>query len=259
MNQVDFIVVLFVFAFIGLAGVSIVNARQTRARLVSQKITQLKRRISELDEISLGIESLVTTTTPSRVVLEELYDTIQGMVQLDHDNQSLQTALSTAKKRLSEIKTRSKPDILYRLMASDASIAKAQYQISEAARIIRKRQATGRVEISEMNNLIGELSWANLMIVVITLTGQGHKAVRSGEVLKACAFYKKAQQAAMESTLGDERRHQFVRELTEILSNKRKNLSLQLMPETEFNVSESENTPALTLTAPDEVELPPVQ
>lgn len=235
MKTSDAIVIFLLVAFAALLCVSFINSRQTRARLINQKLSQLKRRVGDLEELSVALEALTGSTKLARVVLEDTIDTLNGMLQLDPNSQTLQLSRNTAEQRLRDLSAPEYKCNLYRLMNSDAAIARSQFHLNEAGRIVRKRQASGLVEVPEMNTYLQELSWAHLMVTVVSYVGQGHKAVRNGDVLKAYAFYRKAQQAAMGSTLPDERRHTIIKEVSEILGNKRKSLSTDLMPETEFN------------------------
>ena len=73
------------------------------------------------------------------------------------------------------------------------------------------------------------------MVGAISHIGQGHKAAIRGDMLSAHAFYKKAQQLLIQSPHPEPRRRRMIKELGEILSNKRKSLSLDLMPEDFYN------------------------
>jgi hypothetical protein len=234
MPSVTIIIICLVLAFLALISVSVINTRQTRARLINQRLAQQKRRVGELEELASAIESLSGSSELSRIVLEETIDTLKSMLQLDKGSQLLEINLDNALQRLRESQSGNLAP-MHRLMDSDAGIAKAQFQLSETGRIVRRRQAAGLMEVAEMNQHIQSLAWANLMVTVISLTASGHKALRSGDVFKAFAYYRKAQQAASGTNISDERRHRIIKELGEIINNKRKSLSLDLMPESQFN------------------------
>ncbi len=231
----NIIIASLILAFISLVSVSIVNSRQTRKRLISQRLSQLKRKVGEMEELAVALENLTGSVAIERIVLEEVIDTLNGMKQLSEESQTLDLNLQNAIQRAQEISGPAYSCSLYRIMESDATIARAQYHLSEAGRILRKRQAGGRIELAEMNTYIVELAWAHLMVSVISMIGQGHKAVRRGDVLRGFSFYKKAQEAAMASPISDDRRHQIIKELGDILANRRKSISIQLMPETDLN------------------------
>jgi hypothetical protein len=126
-----------------------------------------------------------------------------------------------------------------RLKGSDAQIARSQRSLEEAAGVIRKQQRSGKISLEEMNIFLSVLSWAHLMVDVISHVAQGHRAINRNDVLSGHAFYKKAQQLLMQSAHSDKRRHRMIKELAEILSNRRRALSEDLMPETRINPEES--------------------
>lgn len=235
MSNLNLVIVFLLLASAALLTVSVINASQTRKRLINQRIITLKRKVSELTELATALEKLTGSTELEKVILDETVDILNGMLQLSPNSQAVELTLETTLERINEISVPGYSVQLFRLMESDAQIARAQYILGEAAIIVRKRQASGSIELVQMNSYIEELAWANLTVPIVSLTAQGHKAIRRGDVLRAYAFYKRAQQDAMASPLGDERRHQFIRELSELQSNSRKSLSVSLMPETMFN------------------------
>lgn len=235
MSNLNVIIISLALAGIALFTVSFVNAQQTRKRLISQKLSQLKRKLSEMEELTATLENLTGNVAIARTIVEEVIDTLRGMQQLAPDSQSIELNLETNLQRLQDLNSSDYQCHLNRLLESDAAIARAHYMLGEAARIIRKRQDQGLLELAQMTAFIEEMAWAHLMVTVITLTGQGHKAVGRGDVMRAHAFYKKAQEAALQSNSGDQRRHQFIKELSELMSQQRVSISTSLMPETQFN------------------------
>ncbi len=235
MSNVSIILSCVAVAVFALIWVSVINTRQTRKRLINQRLMQLKRRVSELEELAVALESLLGSTRIATLILDEVADTLRGMIQIAPNSQTMELTLSNTLQHQQEISSASYQPQLNRLQETDAQIARAQYLLGEAGRVVRKRQSAGALEVSEMNHFIEELAWAHLMVGVVSLTAQGHKAMLAGNVLRAFAFYKKAQQSAASSTIADERRHQFIKELGEILANKRKSISLSLMPESGYN------------------------
>ena len=244
MSDTNAIVLCLLLVGAALLGVSAINARQTRKRLINQKIAQLKRKITELEDIAEAIEALTGNTTAARIVNKEIIDTLVGMRQLEPASPSLELKIDSTQQRIEEMSSPGYSCNLDRLCETDASIAHAQYLLGEAAIIIRKRQARGQIEQPQMTNLIQELSWAHLMVSVISLTGQGHKAMLKGDAMQAHAFYKKAQSSAKESAIKDERRHDWIRELGEIMSGQKKTVSLTLMPESRYNPDEKSTSAA---------------
>ena len=235
MDSFNFVIIFIVLACFALVSVSVINSQQTRKRLIAQRIVQLRRKVSEYEELASTIETYTGSTTIERVVLDEIVDSLHGMLQLEPDNLTIDLSIANTKARIQEIQAPGYTCQIHRTLESDAAIARAQYMISEAGRIIRKRQAANQLELSEMTSYIGDLAWAHLCVAMISLIAQGHRAVRRGDVLKGYSFYKRAQQAAMESTISDDRRHQIIKELTDIQSNRKKSISPALMPETHLN------------------------
>lgn len=235
MSNVSLIILCLVLVGIALLIVSFINAQQMRKRLINQKLAQLKRKVIEMDELTAATETLTGSTSIAKVMLEETIDMLRGMQQLSPDSQAVELQIETAMQRMNEVSTTDYRCVINRLMESDAAIARAQYLLGEAGRILRKRQNQNKIELALMTAHIEELAWAHLMVGVITLIGQGHKAVRRGDILRAHAFYKKAQEATKGSTLADNRRHTLIKQIADLMSNNRKSISTDLMPETQYN------------------------
>jgi len=235
MSSLDALLLCLAFAGFSLVTVSYVNRRQMRRRLISQKIEQMKRRIVELEEIVVTIEPLIESKFILIYILNELVDLIKKTRRLDPGSHYLEVNLASSEERLDLLHANKVKPELWRMLNSDAAIARARFALNEAGRILRKRQTLDELTPSELQMYIAELSWAHSMVGVITLIGEGHQAVNRGDVTKAYSYYKSAQQILMHSTHTDERRHQFIRELSEIMSNRRKAISLHLMPETNYN------------------------
>jgi hypothetical protein len=94
-----------------------------------------------------------------------------------------------------------------------------------------------------MNAFITELAWSHIVIKVFTYIGQGHRAMSKNDILSAHAFYKKAQQILSKSTHTNPDRHTMIKEISEMLANKRKSLSENLMPETHMNPLSGDSKP----------------
>lgn len=235
MSSLSTVVLLLALTSISLFLVSMINRRQMRARLINQKLNQMKRRVADLEELSATLEPLVETNRISKVVNDEAIDVINGMMRMSPGNAYFQMSLETAQQRDNELSDPHAKAPTFRLMESDAAIARSQYSLSEAARIVRKRQASEHIQVAEMDNMLRELSWANFMIKIASNIGQGHKAINRGDILRAFAYYRKALEVATEGGHKDERQTQIISEIGEILNNKRKALSPSLMPETQFN------------------------
>lgn len=239
MNPSTLLLVLVLLALMSLLIVSAVNQRQTRSRLIARRMIQMKRRVEELDEMALNLDRLVESPNLAERIIEEAIDMIHRMQKLDPKSQPLEVSLQNAEHLAEELHNPSRNREIYRLQESDAAIAKTLYQLNDAGRILRKRQARGSLELAQMEAYIQDLSWAHMMVGIVSNVAQGHKALNRGDILKAYAFYKKAQQVAIQTSHSDERRHKLIKEISDILANRRKFLSLEFMPENDFNPSEN--------------------
>lgn len=231
MSNTHIIISCLVAVGVALLTVSYVNSMQTRKRLIQQRLAQLKRKVAEKEELASVIEPLLGSTEIEKIVLEDILDTLKGMQQLSPGSTSLEISVESIIKRLDEVNDPAYHARLNRVLDSDAQIARARYQLGEAGRIVRKRQAAGLIELARMNTFIEELAWAHLMVLVVSLVAQGQKAMTNSNVLRAYSFYKKAQEGAMAGNVKDERRYQLIKELGEMQSGNRTSLSIDLMPE----------------------------
>ncbi|WP_045859930.1 hypothetical protein [Teredinibacter purpureus] len=235
MSSITLLVIFIIIAMISLIVVSAVNERQTRSRLIGRKLVQMKRRVDDLEEMAVTLDGLVDSPEIARHVNEEVIDLISGMIRLDPESQSLFVIKNTAEQLAEEFRNPNRPREIYRLQESDSAIARTLFLLNETGRILRKRQAAGKLEMAEMEALINDLAWAHMMVGVVSNIGHGHKALNRGDVLKAYAFYKKAQQVAMQTSISDDRRHEIIKEIGELMTNQRKALSEEYMPENHYN------------------------
>lgn len=231
------IVIFLVLVMGALLVVSYVNQYQMRSRLMSKKAVALKRKVSELEEMAAALESLVESLAIPKVVLEETQELLNTIEKLQPNDPYVEATRISTEQRIDELMDPAKQRKIYRAQQSDAAIARAKYLLNETALLIRRRQIAGKLEVVEMESFINELAWSSLMVVAITHIVEGHKAVSRGDVIKAYAFYRKAQQELIKSTVNEEVRHRMIKELGDILINKRKTLSQDLMPEIQYNPS----------------------
>lgn len=243
MSSIAMIIIFLILTSISLFFVSLMNRRQLRSRLVKQKLGQMKRRTTELEELAAQLETLVENPRVSIVINDETIDLLEKMISLSPLNAYYAMNLEGVRQRAEELSIPGREIETFRLMESDAAIARSHYALTEAAHIIRKRQASGQIQGAEMDVMLKDLSWANFMIKISSNVGQGHKAVNRGDILRASAYYRKAIEVATEAGHKDTRQNQIIFELGEILNNKRKALSISIMPETLYNPKEDSNAP----------------
>ncbi|WP_370978689.1 hypothetical protein [Agaribacterium sp. ZY112] len=239
MSDQSIVLICIALAIFALFFVSLINHRQMRHKLIHQRLVKLRKKVAELEELSVEVETLTGSRVITGILIDHIIDLLDGMLELAPSSQSLEITRENALARRDELHNSEFQVQLNRIRESDAQIARAQFALNEAGVIIRKRQAAGRLELSQMNQLIEELAWAKMMAAVVSLVVQGHKSMGGTDVLRGFSFYKKATQCAMEANSTDERRHKLIKELAELANNKRKALSLDLMPEAQFNPKES--------------------
>lgn len=229
------IVLLLTVTSISLLIVSFINRRQMRVRLLNQKSSQMRRRAADLEALSASVEPLLETNKVARIVNDEAIDLLKTILRISPSNAAVQISLARAKQRAQDLSSPQHKAPTYRLLESDAAIARAQFALAEAARIIRKQQAADKLQAAEMDALLRELAWSNYMIRIISNVGQGHRAANRNDSLRAIAFYRKALEVATEAGHKDERQNQIIAEIGEIMNNRRTALSTHLMPETIHN------------------------
>ena len=235
MNTIAIIVLLLTLAVLSLLVVNFVNRRETRRRLVTQKISNLRRRIAELEEMAATLEPLLESTQVPRAINDEIITHIEHIMKLEPGNEYMEPTLTAAKALSEDLALEKRSCQLMRALSSDAQVARCKFQLNEAARLVRKGQMQGRIDALEADTFVKELSWALMMIDVITYVNQGHISIKQNDVLKAYGYYKHAQQTLIANPHSDQRRHRLIREVSDILVNRRKVLSEDLMPETANN------------------------
>ncbi|NIB41291.1 hypothetical protein HBA55_16940 [Pseudomaricurvus alkylphenolicus] len=233
------LVIFCALAVLSLVTVSVINEREKRQKALMQKIKRLKHRARELEELVVEVDLLVESRAIARLINEEILELILAMKAADESATYLDASYQAAIARSENLADEGQVVTIDRLKGSDAQIARSQRSLEEAAGVIRKQQRSGKISLEEMNIFLSELSWAHLMVDVISHVAQGHRAINRNDVLSGHAFYKKAQQLLMQSAHSDKRRHRMIKELAEILSNRRRALSEDLMPETRINPEES--------------------
>jgi hypothetical protein len=241
MSSVTGVTLFLALIVFSLITVSIANRIQTRKRLVRHKMLQIRVRIDELEEICAGIEPLLEPVFIPRLINEEILDLIRSVKKLDPNARFADVKLEHAQSLAQQLDAGQRTQPFYRIQPSDAAIAKRKVYLSEAARVVRRHQALGRLDSAEMEAYIRELAWAHLMVDVISHLAQGHKAVNRDDPVVAYGYYRRAQNLLIGTQVADDRRHRMIREIGEILSGKRLAISTDLMPEADFNPTTKPN------------------
>jgi hypothetical protein len=263
MSSPTYLIVFCTLAAASLVVVSVINEREERQRNIRQKHRQLRFRVTELEELVLQVDQLMESHSAAKYLNEEVLETLAFLradnPDASHLNALYETALArhdffneapAYKSRNNSQTPADELDIkptLDRLQRSDARIAQAKSMLKEALVILCRQQRRGKIPADEMSQLQLDLSWAALMVEVISFVGQGHRCMHRRELLAAHGFYKKAQHTLLQSGHPDPRRQQFIRELTELLHGKRRSISRYLMPENHLNLDTTAESQALDL------------
>jgi hypothetical protein len=228
------LIIFCAIAMLSLLVVSIANQREERLRSRRIRLKKLKMRVDELETLLIHLTHLLENPDILIQINDEIVDMYQAMIDLDPSLPYLEAGLTTAQQRGGHLGA-NQPLAPKRLLESDVKIVLAQKHLTEAAKVIRHRQAHAKISMEEMQVFVRELSYQHLMVDAISMIGQGHKAMNRSNPLSAHAYYKKARQLLIQSTHSDERRRQMSKELAEILDGKRTSISQTLMPETYLN------------------------
>lgn len=235
MSALTLLIVCSLVAVGAMITVTYANQREKKARLLRQRLKYLRLRTDDLEELVIELGMLVESKAIAQRVNDEIIDLLNDMLKLDPSATYLSASLANAELRMEQLGDESRDTPLDRLRESDVKIARAQHQLNEASKALRRQQQNGKLSMEEYSLFIFQLSWAHLMVSVISYIGQGHRAMNRGDVLSAHAFYKRAQQTLIQSSHSDPRRHRMIKEISEMLQSKRRFLSTDLMPETQYN------------------------
>lgn len=229
------IVLLFILSVViltTLALVSVINQIQRRERARRLQQRQLRLQVELLEEVLSCLIQTVPNRQIAKHINDEILDLLQQILQLEQRNTThIEASLKHAQERENElVNVKSQPRTSY-LQGSDVQVAQAQAHLSKAAQVLRHQQTMGRLNDEELDVYLSELTWAHLMVSVVSFIGQGYKASARGDIFAAQAYYKKAQYLLIESTHPDPKRMRMIRELGETITGTRKTLSEDLVPE----------------------------
>jgi tetratricopeptide (TPR) repeat protein len=243
LNPVVMISLLLGLTVLALLAVNHVNRRELQQKLIANQAAAIRRRIAELEDLSAAAEPLLESTQIPRVISDEILHQLEALMQLEPDNHYLSTQINSARELSRDLSLEKRVCPLMRALSSDAQVARCKHQLEDIAKVVRRAQLAGRLDPLETDGFMRDLAWAQLMVQVITFVDQGHLCMRQHNPLKAYSYYKHAQQALIASHHPDERRHRLIREVSDLLTNKRRSLSLDLMPEAHNNPPDSLDLP----------------
>lgn len=234
--------------------VSFANQKQARAKIVRQKMQQLRLRSQELEELVLIADQLLESRSVAQLINDEVIEMLENMLQLDKNAHYLEATLSSARNRVEGYLAEPQNRNVNRLVESDAQIAKCQRALTEMGKIVRRVHTKSRIGSEEMQSFIGELAWAHLVVGAISYIGQGYRRAMRGDFYNADEFYKRAKHALVQTPLPDPRRERMIKELGEMNSYRRAALSTDLMHETVEGFSLSDVTAKMEAYRNHEIE-----
>ena len=229
------LLLLIFIAFLAMCVVAYGDYRVEQNRKARVKLQNLKAKIERLEDIVRVLEQLCENKMITTFINDDVIELYEEMIELSPKAPYLKAGHTNAKIRSNILNDASYPQQLERICGSDAQIARGRAYLKEAANILRRQQSEGKFSATEVQEFIQHLDWLHLQIFVVTNIAEGHKSFTRNNVLKANAFYKKAQKELVNSGHPDARRQQMIKQLADVLFGHRRSLDKQLMPEDEFN------------------------
>src|SRR5690554_584118 len=226
------LIILALLMVVALILMSLANRAQQRARAKRHQQRQLRLRIELLEEVLDCLLNTLADTKIAEHINNEIMSLLEEVLALEQHNKAHFEALlansTTRGETLSSAKTNTTANLL---RDSDLHIAQTQDYLSQTVQILRNQQQQGKLTTEELNVYVADLHWARLMVSVASFIGQGYRASGRGDVFTATGFYKKAQNALIESMHRDPRRMRLIKELGEIIAGTRKTLGEDLIPD----------------------------
>lgn len=230
------ILLLFLLMLIALLLVGLTDRWQRRRRQSMRQEKRLRQRLQELEEVLEQTETALPSRDIARQINAEILRLLEDMrKQSPNTSDYVDSRLNNAEERENTWDREPPTRKVNRLRDSDAQIAHSQACLKLAGQVLRHRHARGHLSAEELDVYLQDLGWTQVMISVISLIAQGHKALGRGGRLAAMSFYKKAQNLLVGYGESDSRRAAMLQQLNEIVAGERKALSQELMPETEYN------------------------
>ncbi|MDQ2075576.1 hypothetical protein [Marinimicrobium sp. ABcell2] len=227
------ITLLLVVILLALIGAHLADRWQKRQRRSQLRRKRLRIQLQDLEEILICLEDTLPERDVARRVNQEVMTLLEEIRLYERNSpEPWEARLRQAQAREAEWDT---PQALNRLRESDSQIARAQQGLQKAGELLRRQHTRGQLEREALDLYLKQLSWAQLMISVISFVAQGHKAIRRGDYSVGQSFYKKAQSLLVGHAHPDPQRSQMIQELSQIILGERKALSPELMPEIGYN------------------------
>lgn len=212
------------------------NRREQSQREARLRLRRLRWRIDTLEEVLVGLEEILSNRGVARCVNQEILHLLKNSRELETgDVASLDTRIAQVEERDEQLGREPTQTDISRLCESDAQIARRKDCLERAARVMRRQHGQNRLDSDALQRHLADVSWARLMIEVVTNVAEGHKALKRGDITSSQAHYKKAQGLLISSDHPSPQRMEMIRELGEVIQGKRKALSPELMPEDGYN------------------------
>ena len=226
------LIILVVLALVALAIVSAINAAQEKER--TRRMQQRKWRIQA--DALIDIVNCLEQTIPNRKIAlyinnEVVLILVQILALEKGASPHIESSIRHSQLRSEELANNPVNTLSSYQKDSDAQITQTQVHLNETIGILRHLGAMNKISDLELDALMGEISWAQLMVSAASYIGQGQKFIALGDRLLAHGYFQKAQQVLMESVHPDQRRIRMIKELSEMLDGSRKNMSRDLLPE----------------------------
>lgn len=226
------LIVLLGLALIALAIVSVINRAQEKEQMRRLQQRKLKIQADALTDIVNCLEE----TIPNRHLIKYINDEIIGILHrvllLEKGPAAhIENHIRLTQMHSDELAQGKSHLIPSYQKISDAQITQTQTYLNEAGGVLRQICTQGKMHETELNVYMSELTWAYLMVSVISFIAQGHRFTAISDRMTAYNYYQKAQQLLVESMHPDPRRLRMVKELGEIIDGTRESLSWDLMPE----------------------------
>lgn len=235
MSTLASLLLLIFIALLAMCVVAYSNYRVEQDRKARLKLQSLKAKIEQLEDIVRVLDRLCENRMITTFINDDVIELYEYMIGLSPKTPYLKAGHTNAKIRSDILSDNSNARHLDRICNSDAQIARCRAYLQEASNILKRQHSEGKFSATEIQDFTRQLDWLHLQIFVISNIAEGHKAFSRGDVLKANAFYKKAQGELLGSDHPDERRQEMIKQLADILFGRRQSLDKHLMPEDEFN------------------------
>ena len=220
------IVTLLLITFGALLVVSIVNNIQQQQRMRRLQQRRLRIQVDELHEMLACLEHTLVNPAIAKLVNDAIVDILHQILNLEDKNTDyIESAIRKAEAHSELLARPTHASIVRYQQDSDAQIAKTQLHLNEAITFLPHLAAQGKISEAELDVYLGEVQWAKLMVPTMSYIAQGDKSMGISDRFTAQAFYRKAQQALMESMHPDPRRLRLIKELSELIEGSRQSLS----------------------------------